>query len=617
MGAPMTADHHAAAPLPVSGYQRPSRRSNEGLAVTVVGEDGTDFGTYDFSDISAPAGFLLPLVDGFETATGSTGRWRAKASVHHAAYILRRFAIKVVELQPDIETISDLTPETWWAWRQWLSEQNRWPGQINQTRALLHDTQGLSDTTRRALNGRVSKPKQRHYEAYSRSEFRRTRAAGWRVVHAAARRIATNLDYLDAYRAGDEPDDAPDVKLSRTIWTRGQLLDEIVRTGTFDLPSGLEPHQRANLRDMLGISGRGHIAQAIYATSPEVAWLMVTLVCEQGYNPSVLDTMCADVSRADDRLDDPAVYVADLDKPRRGPHARYFTNAFAGRRAELMELAIAITQPARDTLAALDQPTDKLLVARVLGGTNKRVTGAFKTDWSAIGNRYAALRQGPTVLGDDGQPLKVTFQALRLTDQVVNRRTRQNTDAVSERIYRQPDPQTRDHAAGVITQGQADAVDHANKTVQMRTAGWHHPFDPLTADEVVRELEISKPTALDLLSGKLDTATAACLDFTNSPFAVEPGQPCPASFFACFSCTNAVATPDHLPRLVALRDALQRIASAVSQSVWDADYEVHYNRLNDLLNANATPAERELARQRISPGDADIIDRLLRRGWDP
>lgn len=326
--------------------------------------------------------------------------------------------------------------------------------------------------------------------------------------------------------------------------------------------------------------------------------------------------MHANLRRADDQMDDPAVYVADLDKPRRGPHARYFTNAFSGRRANLLELAVAITQPARDTLALLDQPTDKLLVARVLGGNNRRSSGVFKTDWSATGNRYAPLREGPTVLGDDGQPLKVTFQALRLTDQVVNRRARQNTDAVSERIYRRPDLQTRAHAAGVITQGQADAVDHANQTVRMRTAGWQRPSDPLTPETVAQQLEIPQRTAVELLAGKLDTATAACLDFTSSPFAVEPGQPCPASFFACFACTNAVATPDHLPRLVALHDALQRIASAVSRSVWDSDYAVHFHRLDDLLNANATPAERDLARQRIGHDEIDTIDRLLRRGWD-
>ena len=608
--------HHAAATLPDPGYVRPSRRSNGGFAVQVVGEDGTDFGVYDFSDLDAPVGVVMPLVDGFERATGSGGRWRTQLSVKQGAKVLRRFATKVVELQPGIEVIGELSPETWWAWRQWISEQNRWPGQINQTRALLHDTEGIADTTRRALNGRVSKPKQRQYQAYSRSEFRRVRAAGWRVVRAAARRISTNLEHLDAYRAGEEPDDTPSIQISWDIWTRGQILDEIARTGTFNLPSGVQPRQRARLRQMLGVTRRGHIAQAIYATSPEVAWLMVTLVCEQGYNASVLDTMQATTHRADDRRDDPAVYVAELDKPRRGPQARYFSNAFSGRRANLLELAIAITQPARDTMALLGHPTDKLLVARTLIDNHRRDTGMFKTDWSATGNRYAALREGSTILGDDGKPLKVTFQALRLTDQVINRRARQNSDAVSESVYRQPDPQTRQHAVGVITQGQADAVEHARTTLKMRTAGWHHPSNLASPETVAHELQVPQATAADLLSGNLNTATAACLDFTNSPFATEPGQPCPASFFACFSCTNAVATPDHLPRLVALHDALRRIASAVDASVWDADYAVHFRRLDDLLTANATTAEREQARQRISAKDTATIDRLLRRGWD-
>lgn len=278
-------------------------------------------------------------------------------------------------------------------------------------------------------------------------------------------------------------------------WTRGQILHEIARTGTLNLPSGIRPRQRARLGQKVGVPGRGHLAQPFYATSPEVAWLMVTMVCEQGYNPSVLDTMEATTCRADDHVDDPAVHVADLDEPRRGPHGRYFSNVFSGRRANLLELAIAITQPARDILALLGQPTDKLLVARVLGGTSLHATGAFKTDWSVSGNGYAAVREGPTVLGDDGSLLKVTFQALRLTGQVVNRRARQNSDAVSEGVYRQAEPQTRQHAVGVITQGQTDAIEHAHTTVKMRAASWPSTSASAPSEMVARELEVPQETA--------------------------------------------------------------------------------------------------------------------------
>ena len=50
------------------------------------------------------------------------------------------------------------------------------------------------------------------------------------------------------------------------------------------------------------------------------------------------------------------------------------------------------------------------------------------------------------VTGDDGSPLRVTLARLRLSEQVLNERSSQNSEAVSASVYRYPDPQTHTKA---------------------------------------------------------------------------------------------------------------------------------------------------------------------------
>lgn len=612
----MATGHHATAPMPAAGYHRPRLVSENGFGVTVVAEDGEVFGTYDFGDVAAPEALLRALVAAFAVAAGPQGRWRAKVTVDNGAAVTRRFAREVAAAHPGVRTLSDLTPEVWWQWRNAVMRHSRYPSVVKVMRSLLQETDQLPEVTRRALRRREPLPGPRSSEAYSRSEFRRIRAAAWRCLRAAARRIHANLGHLDEFRAGCEAADAPSVSLSRTRWTRGQLLDHIASTGAFPHPNGVPAHSRSRIRAMLGVVERGHVAQALFATTLEVYALMLAFVSERGYNASVLDSLRVEGGRADDGRHDPPVHLADLDKPRRGPRARYFTNAFTGRRADLWELAVALTQPGRDALALLGHPTDKLLVARVLGNHSTHPTGIFRTDCGHA-DPDAAWRQRVVVAGDDGQPLKIGLQRLRLTEQVVNQRARQNSPAVSEDLYRRPDPQTREQATGVILQGQADAVSHAEHTVGLRTVeradyaqAQHDP------GRLAAHLGVSEARVRLLLAGRLDTPTGACLDFTNSPYARQAGEPCPASFLACFACPNAVATPDHLPRLVALYDALVALAAAVPPGVWQADYAAHFARLGDVLAHHATTAELAAARAEVTSQERDQLDWLLRRRLD-
>lgn len=55
-----------------------------------------------------------------------------------------------------------------------------------------------------------------------------------------------------------------------------------------------------------------------------------------------------------------------------------------------------------------------------------------------------------------------------------------------------------------------------------------------------------------------DTTIGGCIDWEHHPLT---GQPCGDDFLLCLQCTNAFATPRHLPRLIELRHQLEAIAS--------------------------------------------------------
>lgn len=139
--------------------------------------------------------------------------------------------------------------------------------------------------------------------------------------------------------------------------------------------------------------------------------------------------------------------------------------------------------------------------------------------------------------------------------------------------------------------GQQDALDHAKAKVAVRS---------LSAADIAAARDNPEPVALKLgvpvvtlnliLAGRLDTATSACVDFLNSPFADQPGDPCPASFLTCLACANLVITPQHLPRLVALLDALDNVATIVPPRRWTLSYAEHYARLRRLLGVPSRQA---------------------------
>jgi len=591
----------ARAVMPAAGYRRPERLDVSGLIVSVIGTEGTELGPFDFSPAPTHEQVRAEVVRAFVAATGPDGRWRSAATMDTAYRTTLAFLRSLDRLGIAITSLAQFGPEAWWAWRTDREASNRWPGQVNIMRVLLKEVPEVGPLTRRALSQRTHKPRRRLYGSYTPSEFEAIRRRASELVRATESRISSNVAALQRYRAREVSELEPTVLIGEVSWTRGALLEQLQAEGRLRFG----PQARRTARDVAALLGTGdlHPTYALFPNRNEILSVMALLVCDRGYNLSTLHSLTVPdlASGIDTDDDDDPVLVAHLDKPRRGPR-RHFTNSFTGPHARTLLRAVAITAPARECLAALGHATERLLISGTCSGVADHPTRIFVMDAFTNGGAVRRWDQVADLTTDHGEVLRLHFNRLRLSEQVINRKSSQNSDTVSEDIYRRPDALTSHLLQDVILDGQADAVTHAEETLRMR----------YTRD--LQELRLPTSTEKSITAGTLDTAVGACLDFTHSPFSPD-GQICTASFLMCLACPNAVATPPHLPRLLALQDGLNNLAS-VNPVRFDTLYREHHQRLQHLLSTRATEADRTAARHATTDTDRALVERLLRRDLD-
>lgn len=591
------------AAMPAAGYRRPDRLDATGLVVSVTGTDGTEVGPFDFTPAPAHGEARAELIRAFVAATGPGGRWRSAASMATAYRTALAFLRSLERLGIAITSLAQFGPEAWWVWRADRESSNRWPGQVNIMRVLLKDAPEVGPLTRRALSQRTHKPRQRLYGSYTIAEFEAIRRRAAELTRAAEARICANVSALRAHRTGQQRDPGPTVAFGDRSWTRGELLEQLQAEGR--LMFG-RPNARGTAREVAALLGTGdlHPSYALFPTRVEVLSLMALLVCDRGYNLSTLQSLTVPdlASGSDAGTGEDLVLVAHLDKPRRG-HRRYFSNSFSGTQARTIGRAVSITAPARECLAGLGYPSTQLLIAGTSSGVSSHPTRIFVTDEFTNGGAVRRWDRVADLRTEQGEVLHLHFNRLRLSEQVINRKSSQNSDSISEDVYRRPDALTAHLLQDVILDGQADAIAHAEATLRIRYT------------RRVPDLHLPAATVKSVAEGSLDTVVGACLDFTHSPFTPD-GQACTASFLMCLECPNAVATPAHLPRLLALLEALNNLAS-INPSRFEQLYRDHHQRLEHLLSSSTTAADRSAARASTTDTDRDLVERLLRRDLDP
>ncbi|HEY1323202.1 MAG TPA: hypothetical protein VGF32_23290 [Streptosporangiaceae bacterium] len=605
----MTGGRHARrAALPPAGFARERQLGPAALTVTVPGESGGTEGVFDFSVLPGPRPLLAACAEGFARLAGPDQPWRAAATCTNGYKAIREFLRHAAALDPPPATPEDITPAVWAAWR--LSRPATVWGRtcLLITRQWLPMVPAIPPVTAAAAARRIPSGPAAAEAAYTREEFEQIKTAAAGTFRAALSRIRESREHLRRWRDGEFPQPGLREQYRQTRpgtagYLTGEALDVLLRTG--DVPLNTTGDRRVLARHARALGGAGpeHTWARLFLTMREAAALTVLLVCDQGWNRSVLDAMTVpdDMPGAgEDGLD---IYRVPVLKRRRPASTRHtsvtLADAGPGPSGRLIRQAIEVTEPARLTLAALGEPTSRLLVSRRAAPAGKSMFCLGVAPRDSV-DRWAASAG----LARPGGPGQVSLRRLRRTVQVLIRREpAQNTEQTHEQVYVLRDPATRPEAEQVTAQGLSDAVGHARQVMRMRML-----LDAGTGE--LTECAGSPEQAQALANGVLDTATGACLDYTHGPFS-PPGQPCTASFLDCLACRNAVATRRHLPRLAWLHRALDELRGTVDAAVWAQDWRTHFLRLTAPLDDNTTPAERDAAARAVSDADRELIRGLL------
>jgi hypothetical protein len=593
--------HQRRAALPGAGYTRPSSLDPTGLVVTVFGERGGVEGTFDFTPLPGSIELRRAFAAALDRKSGPAATWRSRETCRNGYWALHAFLEHLAARDDAPSTAAEISPAIWAGWRLSLPHNHTARNRLALLRTVLPLVPGLTAETVTAIDRRIAQSPHPTEVAYSYEQFEQIRSKAAATFNTALVRIRRNREHLRRWYAGEFPSGGTD-------WVIGEALDAILCTGDVPRYEGCSDPLHRHGR-VLGGRGGDKTWARLFLTGPEGFALAVLLVASEGWNRSVLDRMRVpdhDPAAGDDEFD---VHLVEIYKRRRPVRLRYTSNNLVDTGPDspgrLMRQAIEATELARQSVELLGRPTDRLLVSRRTGTPEDPFCEGIPAE--SVITRWSAEAGLST---PDGSPLRVSLRRIRRTVQVLTRKQpAQNTEQTHDSIYVLRDPAAQAQAHQTIAQGLADALDHAHAVVKMRI---------MLGDNAGQLIELSDDPDLAraIQRGDMDTATAACTDFFDSPFTDEPGQPCTASFLWCLRCKNAIVTRRHLPRLVYLHRGLNELRATVDQTVWDQDWREHFQRLHQLLAEHTTTAEQATALRAISETDRTLIDRLLHRGLD-
>ncbi|MFD7087856.1 hypothetical protein ACFV94_08550 [Streptomyces sp. NPDC059896] len=548
-----------------------------------IAEDGLGKAGYDFGQLPVAPRLQRELAEIFATRVGPEGTWRSLPSSRESWGYVKDFCRFLAEWNPAPESVSDITTDVWAAWRLNRQANRRGGNQIRKVARLLRNHPRLPEGTRKLMAQRVPHPETKEI-AYSEEEFAQIRAAAARKFRTALHRIRSNMAHLADWRAGKFEENT-------TPWLVGEALDHLIRTGEIPSRSASDGCRRRSWRHRSALGGEGAEVtwMRLFLAAKEACALTALMVASTGWNAaSVLELEVPDTA-PDAGTDDQTIYRVELHKRRRSSRYRYETRNLtdwgSGSPGRLITQAIEVTAPARQLLANLGAPTERLLVWR---------KALRRASWGAAD--LFDVRQGSDIWMNSrlepGSGISLNMRRLRRTVIVAHRRTpTQHSQETHDEVYVLPDPRTHADAQPVISDGVTEAVESAR---------------------AVFRAQISRADT-DTVK---DTATTNCSDFTHSPFG-EPGIACRASFLLCTACPNAVITPRHLPRLAYLLHVLDGLKAVLASEVWEQDWYEPYARLLDLRSApEYTETEWNDALENVTARDREVIDQLLRKGYD-
>jgi hypothetical protein len=184
---------------------------------------------------------------------------------------------------------------------------------------------------------------------------------------------------------------------------------------------------------------------------------------------------------------------------------------------------------------------------------------------------------------------------------------RTNTIPVLFRHYLRGDPTVVSWAGEVIAEAVADA--EANALAAHRRAAQAAAGGPLVlAGPATPEQphDAGHETGTEAGVGVVDTPWAACTNPQQHP---ATGRRCETSFLDCFHCGNCLVTTAHLPRLLALLDALTARRSQLGEHDWWARYGPTWAAIrHDVLTKFSPEQIAEAARDKPTDALLDLVE---------
>jgi hypothetical protein len=215
-----------------------------------------------------------------------------------------------------VTTVGQITATVWNTWT--LPKPRR-----RQLRVLLVEIASLPADTRARMQAHRTRAAPRASQAsYSVREFTDIPATAGRTVRAGARRIETSSACLGALAGRRHTARLPGLVVGVAARPRshtGELRrDTVATTGARHFS---KPVQR-----LLGPGGAPDALFKLYPTYEEMGAAAVLLICHEGRNLSVLQTMRVPDQWPNADAAAPGIHRVDTDKPRKGPRRRHGSN---------------------------------------------------------------------------------------------------------------------------------------------------------------------------------------------------------------------------------------------------------------------------------------------------
>jgi hypothetical protein len=595
------------ASLPSPGFTPPTRISSDGLSVRFTDETSGRSGEIDLRAFPGPVLVRQEIVVALSLLTDGVHGWRSKRTVAGGRAALSQFLRWLAQV--GIQSLAEFTSDHWTAYDVWARENfsaNTHWNDTGRVRTVLRNAPAVPAATRPALSARRGAgPQHNDQESYSSEDFLTLSSNAAFVIRRAHARITRNYSFVQRL-AVDDPTLSPDERryataLTTLMDTTGQVPGDVVgllRRGGVAPRQGGRGRRYPDLTDLLPGLNFPTWRNLLFLAPEEALAAVVVLIVDRGYNESVATSLTVgadDLAVSDDGL---RIRVAYTDKPRRGQAARaehevYVSDGSPGsetRQFKRLLRVVEATDPARDYAARHGSPTDTLVLYFGRGPVREDRDAHSRAVAPSLytGLPFYTSRSGAQWVQATGVSLDLS--RLRHTFVVLNRRPTHHSLQTHVTNYLSLDPAER-----------VRADDVARQAFERRNSEFEQDFRSRIADDA------------DAAEAN-DTVTASCEDIDHNP---DTGEPCRENFLTCLTCSNAIVTPRHLPRLAKIHEALTDLRTTLTPASWERWAE-HFLRLDYFLKVKAGLSEdalRDCAR-RATQRDDRLVRELLRGDLD-